>query len=158
MAVLELHFITLRLKRKTNSQVQFRTSQGKPVIGSHLGLMPFLRYRDSQSPSETWCREGEENFPKRKQRRACQTEENNQHLSQTPGGQGEGKGPRRRLQVPSEARKDREMKSCRSQGGAVRKGGMSESLSSEKARQREAIGLRQCWSGRVSAVFVGTCM
>lgn len=128
------------------------------MIGRHLGLMPFLRYRDSQSPSETWCREGEENFSKKKQRKAHQTEKNNQHLSQTPGGQGEGKGPRRRLQVPSEARKDREMKSYRSQGGAVRKGGMAESLSIERARQRDAKGLGQCWSGRVSAVFVGTCM
>lgn len=50
LAVLELHFIALRLKRKTNAQLQFRTSQGKPVIGPQLGLTPFLGYRDSQSP------------------------------------------------------------------------------------------------------------
>lgn len=38
------------------------------------------------------------------------------------------------------------MKSYRSQGGAIRKRGMAESLSIERARQNEAIGLRQCWS------------
>lgn len=50
------------------------------------------------------------------------------------------------MKVLSEARKGREIKSYRSQGGAIRKRGMAESLSIERARQNEAIGLRQCWS------------
>lgn len=64
---MESHFKILQPERKL-TQLQFITSQGKPVLDPSLDHMPSLGYYDSWSLSETFWTWGE-GFPRRKYRR-----------------------------------------------------------------------------------------
>lgn len=69
----------------------------------------------------------------------------NQHLPQTPGVKVRESALGGNWSYPKRQREDKEVKFCRSQGGAVRKRGMTEKLRIERERKIEAVGLGQHW-------------
>lgn len=99
---MESHFKILQPERKL-TQLQFITSQGKPVLDPSLDHMPSLGYYDSWSLSETFWTWGE-GFPRRKYRRHIRQIKTTSISPQTPRDQGKGKGLGRRLRGPPEAK------------------------------------------------------
>lgn len=83
----------------------------------------------------------------------------NQHISQTPRGQGEGKGPRRRLKVPPEAKGRQGSEVLQKLGGMW--SGKGEWLRVSVSRKQERLKLQDSHNigpGGVNVVFVGMCM